>query len=104
MITSMSMLVKQRSFLAPLKRRCLTTFNLDQIDKILAGVNAEFSEVLWFYPAEGSFENDRYVVYNYLDKVWYFGTLARTAWLDRGTRTFPLATDTTVCIQPRIWL
>jgi hypothetical protein len=75
------------------KEKVFNDINLDQIDKIFAGVNAEFSEVFWFYPAEGSFDNDRYVVYNYLDKVWYFGTLDRTAWLDRGTRTFPLATD-----------
>jgi len=75
------------------KEKVFNDINLDQIDKIFAGVNAEFSEVFWFYPAEGSFDNDRYVVYNYLDKVWYFGTLERTAWLDRGTRTFPLATD-----------
>jgi hypothetical protein len=75
------------------KEKVFNDINLDQIDKIYAGVNAEFSEVFWFYPAEGSFDNDRYVVYNYLDKVWYFGTLDRTAWLDRGTRTFPLATD-----------
>ena len=74
------------------KEKVFNDINLDQIDKIFAGVNAEFSEVFWFYPAEGSFDNDRYVVYNYLDKVWYFGTLERTAWLDRGTRTFPLAT------------
>jgi hypothetical protein len=75
------------------KEKVFNDINLDQIDKIFGGVNAEFSEVFWFYPAEGSFDNDRYVVYNYLDKVWYFGTLERTAWLDRGTRTFPLATD-----------
>jgi len=75
------------------KEKVFNDINLDQIDKIYSGVNAEFSEVFWFYPAEGSFDNDRYVVYNYLDKVWYFGTLERTAWLDRGTRTFPLATD-----------
>jgi hypothetical protein len=75
------------------KEKVFNDINLDQIDKIYGGVNAEFSEVFWFYPAEGSFDNDRYVVYNYLDKVWYFGTLERTAWLDRGTRTFPLATD-----------
>ena len=75
------------------KEKVFNDINLDQIDKIYSGVNAEFSEVFWFYPAEGSFDNNRYVVYNYLDKVWYFGTLERTAWLDRGTRTFPLATD-----------
>jgi len=67
--------------------------NLEQSDKIYGGVNSEFSEVFWFYPSAASQQNDRYVVYNYLEKVWYFGTLERTAWLDRGTRPFPIATD-----------
>jgi hypothetical protein len=75
------------------KEKVFNDINLDQSDKIYGGVNSEFSEVFWFYPASGSVENDRYVVYNYLEKLWYFGTLARSAWLDRGTRPFPLATE-----------
>ena len=75
------------------KEKVFNDINLEQSDKIYGGVNSEFSEVFWFYPSSGSQQNDRYVVYNYLDKVWYFGTLERTAWIDRGTRPFPLATD-----------
>jgi hypothetical protein len=75
------------------KDKVFNDINLEQSDKIYGGVNSEFSEVFWFYPASGSTENDRYVVYNYLEKLWYFGTLARSAWLDRGTRPFPLATE-----------
>lgn len=75
------------------KEKVFNDINIDQSDKIFGGVNAEFSEVFWFYPSEGSDANDRYVVYNYLDKVWYYGTMERTAWLDRGTRTYPIATD-----------
>ncbi len=75
------------------KEKVFNDINLDQSSKIYGGVNSEFSEVFWFYPASGSIENDRYVVYNYLEKLWYFGTLARSAWLDRGTRPFPLATE-----------
>ena len=47
--------------------------------------------MVWFYPSADSEENNRYVMYNYQEKVWYFGTLTRTAWLDRGTRELPLA-------------
>jgi len=75
------------------KDKVFNDINLDQSDKIYGGVNSEFSEVFWFYASAGSQANNRYVVYNYLDKIWYYGTLSRTAWLDRGTRPFPLATD-----------
>lgn len=75
------------------KEKIFNDINLDQSDKIFSGVNAEFSEVFWFYPSAGSQQNDRYAVYNYLEKVWYYGTMERTAWLDRGTRTYPIATD-----------
>jgi hypothetical protein len=75
------------------KEKIFNDINLEQSDKIYGGVNSEFSEVFWFYPSAASQQNDRYVVYNYLEKVWYFGTLERTAWLDRGTRPFPIATD-----------
>lgn len=73
------------------KDKVFLDFNLEQADKVVGGVNSEFSEVFWFYPSASSSDNDRYVVYNYLEKLWYFGTLSRTAWLDRGVRTFPMA-------------
>ena len=66
--------------------------NTSQYDKIVAGANVSFSEVWWFYPSANSSENDRYVVYNYLEKLWFIGSLARTAWLDRGISSLPLAT------------
>jgi hypothetical protein len=65
-------------------------FNIEQRTRVFAGVNSEFSEVFWFYPSSSSDENDRYVVYNYAEKVWYYGNLSRTAWLDRGTRAYPI--------------
>jgi hypothetical protein len=73
------------------KDKVFLDFNQSQRDKVVAGVNSEFSEVVWYYPSASSSENDRYVIYNYAEKVWYFGNLARTAWLDRGVRSFPLA-------------
>lgn len=66
-------------------------FNFDQAEKAFAGANTENSEVWWFYPSANSLNNDRYVVYNYLEQVWYYGTLARTAWLDRGLAQYPIA-------------
>ena len=68
-----------------------TDFNIEQREKVFAGVNSEFSEVFWFYPSAGSVDNDRYVVYNYAEKVWYYGDLSRTAWIDRGTKFYPVA-------------
>ena len=67
-------------------------FNFEESDKVHAGVNSEFGEILWFYPTKNSTEIDSYVAYNYIEKVWYYGTLARQAWLDRGIRTLPMAT------------
>ena len=68
-------------------------FNETQSDKIFAGVNSAFGEVFWFYPSASSEENDKYVIYNYDQKIWYVGSLARTSWIDRGVYQYPLATD-----------
>jgi len=69
-------------------------FNVTQSEKVCGGVNSSFSEVWWFYPSSDSAENNRYVVYNYQEKVWYYGVLNRTAWLDRGINTNPIAAST----------
>ena len=74
------------------KDKVFLNFNFEERDKVHAGVNSEFSEILWFYPTSSSTEIDSYVAYNYIEKVWYYGTLARQAWLDRGIRTLPIAT------------
>ena len=66
-------------------------FNTQQQDKVVAGVNSKWGEIWWFYPSASSEENDKYVIYNYLEKTWYYGTLTRTAWHDRGIRQFPIA-------------
>jgi hypothetical protein len=73
------------------KQKVFGDFNTAESDKVTSGINSEFSEIFWFYPSASSTENDKYVIYNYGEKVWYFGSLARTAWLDRGTRANPLA-------------
>ena len=83
------------------KDKVFLDFNNQQRDKVVSGVNSEFGEVIWFYPSEsnslnngGTGDIDKYVIYNYNEKVWYFGTLARTAWIDRGIRNFPIAAGT----------
>ena len=82
------------------KDHVFNDFNLSQTDKVFGGVNSEFSEVIWVYPSDsnslangGTGENDRYVIYNYKDNIWYYGTLERSAWIDRGTRPYPIATE-----------
>ena len=66
-------------------------FNEGQIDKVTAATNTAFSEVWWFYPSGNSTENDRYVVYNYQQQIWYYGSMSRTCWLDRGVDSYPIA-------------
>ena len=66
-------------------------FNEQQIQKVTASSNTSFSEVWWFYPSSNSEENDRYVVFNYEQNVWYYGTLDRTCWVDRGVDSLPIA-------------
>tara|TARA_R110000764_G_scaffold149507_1_gene237229 strand:- start:948 stop:2831 length:1884 start_codon:yes stop_codon:yes gene_type:complete len=75
------------------KEKVFFDFNMNEKEKVVAGVNSNFGEVIWFYPSSSSSENDSYVIYNYLEKIWYYGSLARTAWIDKGVRNFPMAAD-----------
>ena len=68
--------------------------NTGQFEKVTAALNAENTEIWWFYPSADSTENDRYVVYNYQEQVWYYGNLARTCWVDRGITQYPIAAST----------
>jgi len=68
--------------------------NTGQFEKVTAALNAENTEIWWFYPSADSNENDRYVVYNYQEQVWYYGNLARTCWVDRGITQYPIAAST----------
>lgn len=69
--------------------------NSDQGFQVFAGSNEGYNEVWWFYVSNENTNNtiDRYVIYNYLDRVWYYGTMARTAWLDSGIRPYPMAAN-----------
>ena len=66
--------------------------NMTQSDQFFAGTNEGFSEVWWFYCSANSNSIDRYVIYNHLERVWYYGTMQRTAWNDSPLRTNPMAT------------
>ena len=73
------------------RRYVFNDFNQSQAAQVFAGTNEGFNEVWWYYCSAGSTVVDKYVVYNYLEKVWYYGTMNRTAWLDSGLRNYPLA-------------
>jgi hypothetical protein len=75
-----------------LRKFIYSDINLDQADQIFAGTNEGFNEVWWFYCTAGSTVIDRYVVYNYVEDIWYYGDLGRTAWLDSPYQQGPLAT------------
>jgi hypothetical protein len=62
-----------------------------QFDQVYSSTNEGFNEVWWFYCTENSNQIDRYVVYNYFEDVWYYGSLGRTAWIDTGLRSYPVA-------------
>ena len=74
-----------------LRRYIFNDFNATQAAQVFCGTNEGFNEVWWFYCSKNSTVVDRYVVYNYLEKIWYYGTMSRTAWLDSGLRAFPQA-------------
>ena len=67
--------------------------NKDQSYQVFAASNEQYSEIWWFYCSTNSTSVDSYVVYNYLDRVWYYGTMGRTAWLDSGVLQYPIAAD-----------
>jgi hypothetical protein len=73
------------------RRYVFGDFNTQQASQVFASTNEGFNEVWWFYCSANSYTVDRYVVYNYLENIWYYGTMARTAWLDSGLRDYPIA-------------
>jgi hypothetical protein len=66
-------------------------FNTSQYAQVVGGTNERFDEIWWFYCSANSTQNDRYVVYNYLQDIWYYGTLSRSAWIDSDLRENPMA-------------
>jgi hypothetical protein len=74
-----------------LRRHIYNDINLEQNQQVFAGTNEGFNEVWWFYCSKDSVVVDRYVVFNYLERIWYYGTMSRTAWLDSGLLDHPIA-------------
>jgi hypothetical protein len=69
-------------------------FNQNQNLQVFASTVEQFSEVWWFYCSADSTQINRYAVYNYVEKIWYYGALARTAWLDASVfSNLPVAAD-----------
>jgi hypothetical protein len=69
-------------------------FNAGQNLQVFASTVEQFSEVWWFYCSADSTEINRYAVFNYAERIWYYGTLGRTAWIDASViDDKPLATD-----------
>lgn len=78
-----------------LRNHVFNNLNFNQLDQIACGTNEGWNEVWWFYPTADSNFNNAYVVYNHLERIWYYGTMARSAWDDSPLRNFPMAVKTT---------
>ena len=74
-----------------LRNHVFQNLNYDQADQIVSGTNEGWNEVWWFYPTADSNINNAYVIYNHLEKIWYYGTIDRTAWSDSSLREYPQA-------------
>jgi hypothetical protein len=76
-----------------LRRFVFGDLNQEQALQVFSGTNEGFNEVWWFYCSANSTTVDKYVIYNYLEKIWYYGTMSRTAWLDSGLQAVPIAAN-----------
>ena len=74
-----------------LKQYVFDDINLGQANLFFAGSNREFDEIIWFYCSNNAIDIDRYVIYNYQEQIWYYGTLNRTAWFDSQIINYPIA-------------
>jgi len=74
-----------------LRNHVFQNFNYNQADQVISGTNEGWNEVWWFYPTADSNVNNAYVIYNHLEKIWYYGTINRTAWSDSSLRDYPQA-------------
>ena len=84
------------------QRYVFNNINSEQLDQVCAGTCEEFHEIWWHYPSAGSMTNDRYVIFNYMDGTWYYGTMERTAWLDSSLQGRPIAAFTDRLVQHEV--
>jgi hypothetical protein len=74
-----------------IRNHVFQNLNYNQADQIVSGTNEGWNEIWWFYPTADSQVNNAYVIYNHLEKIWYYGTIDRTAWSDSSLREYPQA-------------
>ena len=79
----------------PIRNHVFQNLNYDQAEQIISGTNEGWNEIWWFYPTANSQVNNAYVIYNHLEKIWYYGTINRTAWSDSSLREYPQASTAT---------
>jgi hypothetical protein len=77
----------------PILNHVFENINKIQYPQVYAAQNSNFSEVIWYYCSSSADQNDRYVIYNYLENSWYFGTMERSTYQDNGVNLNPLATE-----------
>jgi hypothetical protein len=82
-----------------LRDHVFNNINFGQSDQIICGTNEQWNEIWWFYPTADSNYNNAYVVYNHLERIWYYGSIDRTAWLDTPLRHYPQAANTTITVS-----
>jgi len=78
-----------------IRNHIFQNLNYDQADQIVCGTNEGWNEIWWFYPTADSQVNNAYAIYNHLEKIWYYGTIDRTAWSDSSLREYPQALTAT---------
>jgi hypothetical protein len=79
----------------PIRNHVFQNLNYNQADQIVSGTNEGWNEIWWFYPTADSQVNNAYVIYNHLERIWYYGTIDRTAWSDSSLREYPQASAAT---------
>lgn len=76
-----------------LRQYIFADINNDQAYQVFAGANEAYNEVWWYYCSTDQTVVNKYVIYNYLDRVWYYGNMNRSAWMQTGTQPYPIAAD-----------
>jgi hypothetical protein len=77
-----------------LRNHVFSNINSNQLAQVIGGTNEGWNEIWWMYPTADSNYNNAYVIYNFLEQAWYYGTISRTAWLDTPLRTYGQAVET----------
>ena len=79
-----------------LRNHVFSNFNYGQAEQVVCGTNEQWNEIWWFYPTGEADYNNAYVIYNHLERLWYYGSIERTAWLDTPLRELPVGANTPV--------